>query len=162
MATIPSFRSMLKQVLHLQESPQRTALAFAIGVFIAFSPTYGLHTAMVLFCTWALGLNFLALFAGALLNNPWTVVPILGATYWVGAFLLGRSDAPSFDWHDVSFRAIYEQIMPYAVPFFLGGFVLSLLGAALAYPLAYYFVAKYRQSHPLNRPEPLPPSQDVR
>ena len=162
MAKIPSFRSLLKQVLHLQESPQRTALAFAIGVFIGFSPAYGLHTVMVLLCTWALGLNLLALMAGAFLNNPWTLVPILGATYWVGALLLGRSDSPSFDWHDLSFGAIYEQVMPYAMPFVLGGFVLSLLGAALAYPLAYYFVAKYRQSHPIDRIEPLPPPQDVR
>ena len=108
MAKIPSFRSLLKQVLHLQESPQRTALAFAIGVFIGFSPAYGLHTVMVVFCAWALGLNFLALMAGAFLNNPWTLVPILGATYWVGAFLLGRSDSPSFDWQDVSFSAIYD------------------------------------------------------
>jgi len=161
MATYPSFRSLLKQVLHLQESPQRTALAFAIGVFIAFSPTYGLHTVMVLFCTWALGLNFLALMVGAFINNPWTIVPILGATYWVGAMLLGRSDSPSFDWHDVSFGAIYEQVMPYAVPFFLGGLVLSLLGAALAYPLAYYFVTKHRQSHSPHQEEPLPPPQDV-
>ena len=150
MAKIPSFRSLLKQVLHLRESPQRTALAFAIGVFIAFSPAYGLHTVMVLLCTWALGLNFFALMAGAFVNNPWTLVPILGATYWVGALLLGRSDSPAFDWQDVSFGAIYEQVMPYAMPFVLGGFVLSLLGAALAYPLAYYFVAKYRQSHPID------------
>ena len=162
MAKIPSFRSLLKQVLHLQESPQRTALAFAIGVFIGFSPAYGLHTVMVFFCAWALRLNFLALMTGAFLNNPWTVVPILGATYWVGALLLGRSDSPSFDWQDVSFGAIYEQVMPYAMPFFLGGFALSLLGAALAYPLTYYFVTKYRQSHPLKQGAPLPPPQDVR
>jgi len=157
MAKIPSFRSLLKQVLHLREPPQRTALAFAIGVFIGFSPAYGLHTVLVFFFAWALGLNLLALMAGAFLNNPWTIVPILGATYWVGAVLLGRSDNPSFNWEDVSFRAIYEQVMPYAMPFFLGGFVLSLLGAALAYPLAYYFLAKYRQSHPIDRIEPLPP-----
>jgi len=162
MAKIPSFRSLLKQVLHLQESPQRTALAFAIGVFIGFSPAYGLHTVMVFFCAWALRLNLLALMTGAFLNNPWTVVPILGATYWVGALLLGRSDSPSFDWQDVSFGAIYAQVMPYATPFLLGGLVLSFLGAALAYPLAYYFVAKYRQSHPLDRIGPLPPPQDVR
>jgi uncharacterized protein (DUF2062 family) len=162
MAKIPSFRSLLKQVLHLRESPQRTALAFAIGVFIGFSPAYGLHTVMVLFCAWALRLNLLALMVGAFLNNPWTVVPILGATYWVGALLLGRPDSPSFDWHDLSFGAIYEQVMPYAMPFFLGGCVLSLIGAALAYPLAYYFVARYRQSHPLDQTEPLPPPHDVR
>jgi uncharacterized protein (DUF2062 family) len=162
MAKIPSFRSLMKQVLHLRGSPQRTALAFAIGVFIGFSPAYGLHTVMVFFFAWALRLNLLALMAGAFLNNPWTVVPILGATYWVGALLLGRSENPSFNWQDLSFSAIYEQVMPYAVPFFLGGFALSLLGAALAYPLAYYFVSKYRQSHPLDLTEPLPPPQDVR
>jgi uncharacterized protein (DUF2062 family) len=109
-----------------------------------------------------LRLNLLALMAGAFLNNPWTLVPILGATYWVGALVLGRSDSPSFDWRDVSFGAIYEQVLPYAMPFLVGGFVLSVLGAALAYPLAYYFVAKYRQSHPLAQGEPLPPPQDVR
>ena len=101
MATIPSFRSLLRQVLHLQESPQRTAVAFAIGVFIGFSPAYGLHTVMVLICAWAWRLNVLALMAGAFLNNPWTLVPILGATYWVGALVLGRSDSPSFDWQDL-------------------------------------------------------------
>jgi uncharacterized protein len=162
MAKIPPFRTLLKQVLHLQESPQRTALAFAIGVFIGFSPLYGLHTVMVLICSWALRLNLLALMAGAFLNNPWTVVPILGVTYWAGALLLGRSDNPSFNWQDLSFSAIYEQIMPYAAPFFLGGFVLSILGSILAYPLVYFFVAKYRESHPLATTEPLPPPQDVR
>src|SRR4029079_7616787 len=111
---------------------------------------------------WALGCNLLALMVGAFLNNPWTLVPILGATYWVGALLLGRSESPSFDWHDVTFSAIYEQVMPYAAPFFLGGFVLSLFGAALAYPLAYYVVTKYRQSHPPHQTRPLPPQQDVR
>lgn len=160
MAKIPSFRLLLKQVLHLQESPQRTALAFAVGVFIGFSPLYGLHTAMVFFFAWALRLNFLALMAGAFLNNPWTVVPILGTTYWVGALLLGRSDSPSFDWQDLSFSAIYEQVIPYATPFVLGGLVLSLLGSVLAYPLAYFFVAKYRESHPLAGTE-LPPPQDI-
>ena len=162
MASIPSFRSLLKQVLHLQESPQRTALAFAIGVFIGFCPAYGLHTVLVIACSWALRLNLVALLAGAFLNNPWTLVPILGATYWVGALVLGQSDSPSFDWQDLSFRAIYEQIMPYAIPFILGGVVLSILGAALTYPLAFYFVANYRRSHPLCHGEPLPPAHDIR
>ncbi|TKB87160.1 MAG: DUF2062 domain-containing protein, partial [Nitrospira sp.] len=36
-------RSLFRQVLHLDETPHRTALAFAIGSFIGFSPAYGLH-----------------------------------------------------------------------------------------------------------------------
>ncbi|MDK2744721.1 MAG: DUF2062 domain-containing protein [Nitrospira sp. BO4] len=156
-----SFRALLRQVLHLQESPQRTALAFAVGVFIAFSPAYGLHTAMAVLCTWLFGLNLIALLAGAFVNNPWTIIPILGATYWTGALLLGRTDAPNFDWHDLSFSGIYEQVLPYAAPFILGGLVLSVLGALLSYPAAYLLVVKHRREPDMPAAKPLPPSDQV-
>src|SRR4030095_12712908 len=81
-ARMASLRALLRQVLHLQESPHRTALAFAIGSALAFCPFYGFHMALVGLCTWAFKLNFIALLAGALINNPWTIMPILGATYW--------------------------------------------------------------------------------
>ena len=92
----------------------------AVGAGIAFCPLYGFHMILVGLCTWAFKLNFVALLAGALINNPWTIVPVLGATYWTGAILLGRSETPAFDWSELGFRAIYEQVMPYAVPFALG------------------------------------------
>jgi uncharacterized protein len=155
-----SFRALLRQVLHLQESPRRTALAFALGVFIAFSPAYGLHTAMVALCTWLFGLNFIALLAGALINNPWTIIPILGATYWTGAFVLGRDDTPTFDWHDLSFNGIYDQVLPYAGPFVLGGLILSVLGALVSYPTTFFFITKYRPESSASA-KPLPPSDSV-
>jgi hypothetical protein len=155
------FRALLKQVLHLQESPQRTALAFAIGAGIAFCPLYGFHMILVGLCTWAFGLNFVALLAGALINNPWTIVPILGATYWTGAVLLGRSETPVFDWGELGFAAIYEQVIPYAVPFALGGVVLSVIAAIMAYPLALYMITKHRQ-RTASHPKPLPPPQPLR
>jgi len=156
-----SFRALLRRVLHLQESPQRTALAFSLGVFIAFSPAYGLHTAMVVLCTWLFGLNFVALLAGAFVNNPWTLIPILGATYWTGALLLGRTDTPTFDWHDLSFPGIYQQVLPYAVPFALGGLSLSVIGALLAYPAAYLLILRYRPSADARTAQPLPPPDQV-
>lgn len=156
-----SFRGLLRHVLHLQESPRRTALAFAIGVFIAFSPAYGLHTAMVVLCSWLFGLNFVALLAGALVNNPWTIVPILGATYWTGALLLGRADMPTFDWDDLSFGGIYAQVIPYLIPFTLGGFVLSVISALLSYPVAYLLILRYRASLGTATTQPLPPPDQV-
>lgn len=112
-------------------------------------------------CTWLFGLNFIALLAGSLINNPWTVVPILGATYWSGALLLGRTDSPAFDWHDLSFAALYLQILPYAIPFTIGGLLLSVLGAALAYPTAYFFITKYRRPVRASDAAPLPPQDPV-
>lgn len=163
MVTLGRFRSHLKQILHLQESPHRTALAFALGVFIAFSPTYGLHTLSVIFCTWAFRLNFLALMAGSLINNPWTVVPILGATFWTGFRVLGVPRTAPVSWDDLGLESLYEQVVPYALPFVIGGFALSLFGAALCYPAAYVFISRYRTraARASASGERLPPSTDL-
>lgn len=144
MVSIARVRSQLIQILHLHESPHRTALAFAIGVFIALSPTYGLHTVSVLFCAWAFRLNFLALMAGSLVNNPWTVVPILSATFWTGFHFLGIPQVAPFQWDDLGFQSIYKQVLPYALPFFVGGGILSVCSAVLCYPAAYLFISQYR------------------
>ena len=157
MADRRSFRTLLRQLLHLQESPRRTAFAFALGVFIAFCPAYGFHMILVGLLTWLFELNFVALLAGALINNPWTIVPILGMTYWSGALLIGRTDTPAFDWHDLSFTGLYQQMLPYAAPFALGGIVLSLVGSLLAYPAACYFISKYCRSTASPDQGPLPP-----
>jgi hypothetical protein len=161
MVSIAQIRAHLAQILHLHESPHRTALAFAIGTFIAFSPTYGLHTLSALFCAWAFRLNVVALMAGSLINNPWTVVPILGATLWTGVQLTGLPQVPAMNWADLSAMALYEQVMPYAVPFFLGGFVLSVLGAAASYPIAYGAIVAHRGRQARSEPERLPPGTGV-
>ena len=159
MVSIARLRSYLSQILHLHESPHRTALAFAIGVFIAFSPFYGLHTLMVLFSTWAFRLNFLALFAGAAINNPWTLVPILGATIWTGFQLLGIPQAAPFNWDNLSLLSLYDQVLPYALPLAVGGVFIGLLGAVLSYPATYLVISRYRaqERRPAVDGKPLPP-----
>lgn len=144
MVSLHQIRSHLKRILHLDESPHRTALAFAIGVFIAFSPTYGLHTLSAAFCVWAFRLNAIALFTGAFVNNPWTVVPILAATFWTGFELLGLPETVSLNWTDLSPQSLYQQVVPYAVPFFIGGLALSVLGALVSYAAAYLLIIQYR------------------
>ena len=143
--TIDYFRAKARQALHLGETPQRTAAAFAIGVFIAFTPTYGLHCASAVFLAWAFRMNLPALLAGTLINNPWTVAPILGATMWTGFFLLGMPDAPDVSWEHLSIFTLYESIRPFLLPFTLGALTLSVLGALLAYPLGLLMIARYRQ-----------------
>ncbi len=157
MTSFSQIRAHLVRLLHLKESPHRTALAFAIGVFIAFSPTYGLHTLSALFCAWAFRLNVVALMAGALVTNPWTIVPVLGATLWTGVQLTGLPDVPAANWSDLGFMAFYEQIKPYAGPFFLGGIALSTIGAAVGYPVAYLVISTHRRRHTHDGSEQLPP-----
>ncbi len=155
---IAQFRTHLSQLLHLHESPHRTALAFALGVVIAFSPTYGLHTASVILCAWGFRLIFIAILSGSLINNPWTLVPILGLTFWTG-FELTSYQPVSFAWDDLSLGSMYEAILPYFVPFMIGGIVLSLLGGMLSYPVAYVVISRYRalRHRQPGDGEPLPP-----
>ena len=157
-------QSMLQQLLHLKESPRRTAFAFALGVFITFSPIYGTHLALAGLCVWLFQLNAVALFAGVFVNNPWTLVPSLGASLWLGCWLTGVSAAPTMQWHDLSARAIYEQVLPYIVPFLIGGLVLSIVAALASYPIAYWLIMRYRarRPHEPSAESGLPPSPTVR
>jgi len=133
------------EVLHLGDSPQRTAMAFAVGVFIAFSPTYGLHTLTVLFCAWAFRLNFVALFLAAFINNPWTFLPIVGASMWVGLLLIPQGQPPVIDWNHFTILMLWEQLRPFVVPFVLGSTLLGFIAAILTFPLAYLGILRFRK-----------------
>jgi len=38
------FKDLLKKLFHIEDSPERTALAYSIGIFLGFSPFLGFHT----------------------------------------------------------------------------------------------------------------------
>src|ERR1041384_3524999 len=85
------FRTAFRRLLALDDPPERTALAFAIGVFIAFSPFLGLHTLLATLLAFLFRFNKLAIYTGTFVNNPFlTLVPIVVASYGLGARLLGR------------------------------------------------------------------------
>ena len=84
-------RSSFRRLLALDDPPERTALAFSVGVFIAFSPLLGLHTILATILAFLFRFNKLAIYAGTFVNNPFlTLVPIIVVSYAVGALLLGR------------------------------------------------------------------------
>ncbi|GJL67414.1 MAG: hypothetical protein NPIRA06_00490 [Nitrospirales bacterium] len=144
MVTLESVRQQLTQVLHLQETPHRTALAFSLGVFIAFAPHYFFHTASVVFCAWAFRLNFLALFLGSLINNPWTLVPILAASLYTGLLLVGTSSSTTIEWDQMNVDNMFDMLSPYLIPFFVGACALSIVGSLMAYPIMRWVMTRYR------------------
>src|SRR5918995_7501443 len=85
------FRAAFRRLLAIDDPPERTALAFAIGVFIAFSPFLGLHTIMATAVAFMFRFNKIAIYTGTFINNPFlTLVPIIIASYAIGALVLGR------------------------------------------------------------------------
>lgn len=142
--TLESVRQQLAQVLHLRETPHRTALAFALGVFIAFAPHYLFHTASVVFCAWAFRLNFLAIFLGSFINNPWTLVPILAASLYTGLLLVGESLSIEIEWDHLTVGTMFDMLSPYLVPFIVGACTLAIVGSLVAYPIMRWAITRYR------------------
>jgi len=140
------FRAAFRRLLAIDDPPERTALAFSIGVFIAFTPFLGLHTILATLIAFIFRFNKVAIYTGTFLNNPpLTLVPIIIASYAVGALFLGRPlkippegiellKNPHLLTKDY-YRQIFMQSFYIVQPFALGGMVLAVVCSALAYPL---------------------------
>jgi uncharacterized protein (DUF2062 family) len=124
-------RRAAQLLLHIDEPPRRTALAFAIGVVIAFSPILGLHTLLALAIAFLFRLNRVAILLGAYINNPWTMAPLYLAGTAVGCALLGVSahELEQIEWS-------LAGLTPYLWPFVVGNLVLGAVAGAVSYVLA--------------------------
>src|SRR3990172_4094846 len=112
-------KEQFRKLLHLDDTSQRIAIAFALGVYIAFSPLIGLHTAMVFLFAWLFRLNTIALLLGSLLNNPWTFGPLFGRCLWLCLKLYGmKLTIPPMDWQQLTLMNLMSQLKPYLIPFF--------------------------------------------
>ncbi|HEV8134605.1 MAG TPA: DUF2062 domain-containing protein [Pyrinomonadaceae bacterium] len=140
------FRAAFRRLLAIDDPPERTALAFSIGVFIAFSPFLGLHTILATLIAFIFRFNKIAIYTGTFLNNPpLTLVPIIIASYAVGALLMGRPmripdegvellKSPHLLTGDY-YRRLFVQSLDILKPFALGGMILSVVCSLIAYPL---------------------------
>ena len=149
-------RAAFRRLLAIDDPPERTALAFSIGIFIAFSPLLGLHTIMATVIAFAFRFNKIAIYTGTFINNPiLSLVPIIILSYAVGAFFLGRplsipdeGIALLRDPHLLSrdyYRRLFLQSWNHIVwPFAIGATVLSVVCSLLAYPITLWALRKHR------------------
>jgi uncharacterized protein (DUF2062 family) len=152
-------RRWLGALLHIQDTPRRTAAAFALGVFFGFSPFLGLHTLLGILFAFLLNLNRVAVLLGVYSNLPFIVAPYYAfATIVIGAPLTRTRIPPGLRgqlvalfseslvqrqfWHDVG-----TMLKPFLWPYTIGSLVGALVLAALAYPLALAFIGSRRRLH---------------
>lgn len=139
-------RDRIRSLFQLNDSPNKLALAFAVGMFIAFSPTIGLHTISCLVFAWMFRLNKLAVFTAAFVNNPWTMVPLYGFCLWFGMKITGGDmTTPHIAWNELSFRNAYFILKPYLWPFVAGTLILGVVAAIVSYFLIYLAVKRFRK-----------------
>lgn len=140
------FRDRLRGIMKLDDPPHRLALAFALGVFIAFSPWIGLHILSAIFLAWIFRLSKVVVLTGSFLNNPWTIVPMYGFCLWVGVKITGSGTAvPAIAWDRVGARDLFDFLVPYLWPFAAGTLLLGSAAAVLSYFLFRWAVTRYRR-----------------
>ena len=140
------FRATFRRLLALDDPPERTALAFSLGVFIAFSPFLGLHTILATLIAFLFRFNKVAVYSGTFINNPFlTLVPIIIASYAIGAFILGRplripANGIELLRHPhlltgAYYHKLFQESWDIVWPFSIGGMTLSVVCSVIAYPV---------------------------
>ena len=150
----PRVRRWLDQLLHTHDTPQRTAAAYALGVFFGFSPMLGFHTMLGLVFAFALNLNRVAVLLGIYSNLPWILPAYYSLTTMLGAKLLGVKIRPrllrdltdavsAFSWTDT--RALLHALTPLAWAYVLGSSIGALVLAVIAYRVSLGVIEAHRR-----------------
>ena len=82
------FKELIKKLLHINDTPERTAFAFSIGIFLGFSPFLGFHTLAGLAIAFLFKLNRVAILLGVWSNTPWWIVPYYTIATWLGMWVI--------------------------------------------------------------------------
>jgi uncharacterized protein len=147
MSSIGHPKDLIRKLLHIEDTPERTALAYAIGIFLGFSPFVGFHTLAGLAVAFLFGLNRVSVLLGVWSNAPWWIVPYYIAATWVGMWVI------RFELKSSSLKKMFQlgadqgfvcsefwkQLASHSGLFFsfiIGSLILSALLALAAYPLS--------------------------
>jgi uncharacterized protein (DUF2062 family) len=139
--------ALVEAFLRLEDTPQRIAAAFGVGVYISFHPLFGLHTLMALAIAFAFRLSRAAVLVGIYLNNPWTMAPMYIAGTTLGCWILGvpLDGLTAIDW-DFGDRGFYKilfvSLKPYLWPYVVGNTILGIACGGIAYVVLRWFLER--------------------
>lgn len=138
-------RDRIRAVLELDDPPDRIALAAAIGIFIAFTPTLGLHTISCLLLAWAFRVSKFVALTSSLVMNPWTMVPLYSFCLWFGIRITGSEVAvPAIAWNELTFSGFFSVVRPYLWPLAAGTLFIGAVSALVSYVVVYRAVLRFR------------------
>jgi uncharacterized protein (TIGR03546 family) len=138
--SLEKLKNQFKKILSLDAHPGHISAGFAVGVFVSFTPFFGLHTPMAIALAFIFRLNKVTCITGAWVNTPLTIVPVLVGSYNLGRFLRGKpAKALAFtnlDW---------QSLQPYAKSILLGSSIIGFIAAVASYFLCYWVVTFFRR-----------------
>lgn len=126
----------------LGASPHSVAMGFACGVFVSFTPFFGLHLVLAAALAWALRGNIVAAMIGTAVGNPLTFPLIAALCLNLGWAILGTAGdaAPG----SLTLAWVFDNLAALIWPWLVGALAPALLAAGLGYWLIAKAVAAWR------------------
>ncbi|MBW2513094.1 MAG: DUF2062 domain-containing protein [Deltaproteobacteria bacterium] len=146
-ATKTSLKDRLKalfvRIKKLQGDPRYIAMGMAIGVFVGVTPTIPFHTVIAILLAFILRGSKPAAAIGVWFANPVTI-PI----FYIGSFKIGTlilNKPIPFDVKFESITALMDLGLDVTAAMLLGGAVLGIPPAIMAYFLTYRLMTRVRE-----------------
>ena len=148
-------KELIKKLLHVEDTPERTAFAYSIGIFLGFSPFLGFHTLAGLAIAFLFRLNRVAILLGVWSNMPWWIIPYYTLATWVGMWLTGfRVEGSALrevlrlgihqGFFDSEFWNCIASQWGFLFSLSIGSLILAALFAFVAYPFSLKWIKFYR------------------
>ncbi len=143
-------RVFLLQLIAYESSPHKLAIACASAVYVSFSPFMGFHTIMLIGAAWLFKTSIpLVVMLGYIINNPFTVVPIVMSGYTCGYWIIHTKMGISIldanpDWMDMLNVFLQVKLGLPSISlwaFIVGANVIGLLLAVASYIILRAFFA---------------------
>ena len=150
-------RFFIYRVLHVDDTPHRIALGIAVGIFITWTPTFGMQMILTVLISALVGANKFVGVPFVWISNPFTAGLVYGPNYFIGSYLLGGN----YNWSkffDATGAAMnfsggwvariqswWTATSEILLPLWLGSVIVAVTLAVLTYFTISYIVTAYRQ-----------------
>jgi uncharacterized protein (DUF2062 family) len=142
-------RLAYENIRRLQGDPHYVALGMGIGIFVAVTPTIPFHTIIAIALAFIFRASKPAAVIGVWFSNPVTIPFLYYGSYKIGAFVM-RKDLPKEIPYE-SFTDMLNLGFDVTLAMLLGGCVLGILPAFVAYWLTWRLVCRLRKDGACDR-----------
>ncbi len=160
-------RTVLRNILGINDSPHSIALGAAIGMAVGMSPTVGIQMIIIVVIAVLLKpffhFNRMAGLLTVYVSNPLTMVPIYYFLYWVGTFFVEgnvtREDFEQileYEGFEGWWNAITGLFVEIGTPLIIGTAIVAPISGLLTYPimrwLLYWFKGRNENATSNDKP----------
>lgn len=144
------FKLIYLKLFRINDTPQKIAVGFGLGVFLGVMP--GMGPIAALFFAFVLRVNRAAALLGSILTNTWLSIPVFLLSVKTGSMVLGLSYADAyrewsaflkdFHWIKLLQLSVYKILAPVLTGYLIVSFCIGLLAYAGSLAIAKYVKRK--------------------